>query len=122
MNTFSGDPRRLYRRCACEDSPGINLLYKDEAGEFFHTYSNCRREAEVMMGAYTHRALVSESGCEDPEWPFQENAEVAIEWSAEGRSVAAETEQRRLTLDARHNPGLGEPGRRAVQETARDRR
>ena len=35
-----------------EEWPGVSVLYKDDAGDVFHTYSTYGRGVEVMMGAY----------------------------------------------------------------------
>ncbi|WP_018912807.1 DUF899 domain-containing protein [Thiomonas sp. FB-6] len=35
-----------------EDWPGVSVLFRDEAGRVFHSYSTYGRGVEVMMGAY----------------------------------------------------------------------
>jgi predicted dithiol-disulfide oxidoreductase (DUF899 family) len=35
-----------------DELPGVSVLYKDEAGDIFHTYSTYGRGVEVMMGTY----------------------------------------------------------------------
>jgi predicted dithiol-disulfide oxidoreductase (DUF899 family) len=37
---------------ASEELPGISVLYKNDAGEIFHTYSAYGRGVEAMMGTY----------------------------------------------------------------------
>ena len=48
-----------------EEAPGISVLYKDDAGDVFHTYSTYGRGVEVMMGAYNLLDLTPKGRDED---------------------------------------------------------
>ena len=58
---------------AQEEWPGISVLYKDDVGDIFRTYSTYGRGVEVMMGAYAMLDLT-------PEGRDERDVEYKMEW------------------------------------------
>jgi predicted dithiol-disulfide oxidoreductase (DUF899 family) len=50
-----------------DELPGLSVLYKDENGEIFHTYSAYARGLDILVGAYNFLDLVPKGRHENPE-------------------------------------------------------